>query len=64
MELYHYGVFGMKWGVRRYQDENGTLTKEGRKRQRAAFRKERKEVSDALYETMKYKDPTLGENGH
>lgn len=31
-ELYHYGVKGMKWGVRRYQNSDGTLTEEGRKR--------------------------------
>lgn len=28
-ELYHHGVEGQRWGVRRYQNEDGTLTKEG-----------------------------------
>ena len=30
--LIHFGTKGMKWGVRRYQDENGELTSLGRQR--------------------------------
>lgn len=31
-ELYHHGILGMKWGIRRYQNEDGSLTPSGKKR--------------------------------
>lgn len=32
MEIYHHGIKGQKWGVRRYQNADGSLTSEGQKR--------------------------------
>lgn len=31
-ELYHYGIRGQKWGVRRFQNPDGTLTPAGKRR--------------------------------
>lgn len=33
-ELMHWGIKGQKWGVRRYQNKDGTLTAAGKKRKR------------------------------
>lgn len=31
-ELYHWGIKGMKWGIRRFQNPDGSLTPAGKKR--------------------------------
>lgn len=35
-ELYHHGIKGMKWGVRRFQNDDGSLTSAGKKRYEAS----------------------------
>lgn len=50
--LSHHGILGMKWGQRRWQNKDGTLTEEGKKRYSKAtedietYNKYRKAVSD------------------
>ena len=40
-ELIHYGIKGMKWGILRYQNADGTLTAAGRMRDRMTRKKNR-----------------------
>lgn len=42
-ELRHYGILGMKWGVRRYRNKDDTLTKAGKQR----YQKEVEKINDA-----------------
>ena len=65
-ELYHHGIQGMKWGVRRYQNEDGSLTEEGKRRyntysekaERAEVRLKaaNEEIERARAATQRYKD--------
>lgn len=47
-ELYHYGVLGMKWGVRRYQNKDGSLTSAGKKRYSKEYKKQAKKVTQDI----------------
>ena len=49
--LAHHGILGMKWGVRRYQNSDGTLTAAGKKR----YGEAEKELSDYLNAKENYK---------
>lgn len=43
-ELMHYGVLGMKWGVRRYQNADGSLTAEGRRRAKNEYKEDNRKA--------------------
>lgn len=31
-DIYHYGIKGQRWGIRRYQNKDGSLTAAGKKK--------------------------------
>lgn len=69
-ELYHHGIKGMRWGVRRYQNKDGTLTPAGKRRYaddpeaRSAVEVAKKNVkkanADYAKATNEYNKKTLG----
>lgn len=43
-ELFHYGVKGQKWGIRRYQNKDGSLTPAGKKRAKQEYKADNKKA--------------------
>ena len=71
-ELQHWGIKGMKWGVRRYQNNDGSLTPAGKKRysddsddyydeeqERARIEERKKKVLNAHSATELYKNKDM-----
>ena len=44
--LAHYGIKGVKWGVRRYQNADGSLTEAGQKREQKRAKKYGKKLAN------------------
>lgn len=64
-ELYHHGIKGMKWGVRRFRKKDGTLTPSGKKRYAdddggRKQTKEEKPAKETRYDKLYSKYKTLG----
>ena len=49
--LQHYGVLGMRWGVRRYQNADGSLTSAGKRKAKQLAKEEAKETKAATKAT-------------
>lgn len=54
--LAHHGIKGMKWGVRRYQNSDGSLTAAGKKRQARIDASDQKYRDKQMIKTAKYYD--------
>lgn len=62
-ELYHHGIKGQKWGLRRYQNDDGSLTPAGRERYGSSEkgRANAQEIKDGYYRSSQSDNSSYGE---
>lgn len=63
-ELYHHGILGMKWGVRRYQNEDGSLTPKGKARYMQVESSDRLKKSDTRKAKKTLKKHVMQDTGY
>lgn len=73
-DLYHYGITGQKWGIRRFQYEDGSLTPEGKKRygvdsdgsitNRRKYARDSKKELNGLQQSWLEEQRILNKNGY
>lgn len=62
-ELYHHGVKGQKWGVRRYQNKDGSLIEAGqRRKEKYEIKQQHKAQKEELRQRLRGVDPELAKN--